>query len=302
MITTTINSSNLQDRIASVRGRIVKIIDQDLTLAAKRTAYYSMEYTLPLSNAGNEWPVAPMQSRILSDVKKAYPSIGDQGWESGAYKIIEDVYGKDRANEFFHTFMSRETTEKFDPETGEYTANPTGSAEEMVANMRKLPRKIDDKGYADLLRSKAIKSKKGRRLPKGTRPLAIVRSGAGERFARKRQKRAGLAKSAWYQAAFRLGGQVNYRSSKFEAGRFEWPRECGQLHKLNPGIGSATKTVDSGGGVITLRSNLRYASEAMEPWMKETACRLSQNAMRILFEKRLKAKETWENRKGAVAA
>lgn len=301
MISIQVKSDNLKKRREAIQQRIVGIIDQDITLSAKRLAFYLMENTLPKSTASKAWPIENLKGRIWNDVHTVYPTVGDDNWISDAYALIEDNKDKKAANRFYQraVHLQGKVDESFD-ENGTYSAKASADTpEEEFAKIRGIPRKIDDKGYSAFLKSKAIKRNGARQLPRDSRPLAMVRAGAADSYARARQKRAGLAKTAWYSAAFALGGQRNYKNSKFEEGRFVWPADCRRIHGQNPGIGGASKRVDIHGGSITLHNRLRYASEAMYPGGIESACDRAKHAMKILFEKRMKAKETWAERSAA---
>lgn len=297
-----VDSSELSDRLAKVKGRWVAGIDRDMILASKRTAFFLMEYTLPKSDSGHPFPVQKLQDRILSDVKKVFPNVGDAGWEFDAFALIRDNYSEQRAKEWYHNVKTgfTSTRQRGDGSEEGPSQRPYDAATEF-ARFRKVPRKIDDKGYSSLLKSKAIKKNGARQLPGNVNSLAIVRAGTAEKYAKQRQRRAGLGKAAWYSAAFVLGGQRNYRASKFEEGKFVWPSACATLHRTNPGIGSATKQISATGGVVTLVNRLRYADQALPEGLKQIACARSEAAMRILFEKRFKAASTYSKSPSAAA-
>ena len=294
-----IESKELQERLSRVKARFVAGLDRDMVLASKRTAYFMMEYTLPKSTQGNPFPIAPLQDRIMADVKKVFPNVGDAGWEFDAFALIRDNYSEQRAKEWYHDFKRGFT------ETGAGGGEGPNlrpfDAEGTFAKFRKIPRKIDDKGYSSILKSKSIVKNSARQLPNNVDSLAIVRQGAAENYAKKRQKKAGLAKTAWYSAAFDLGGQRNYKASKFEEGRFVWPTKCATIHRANPGIGGATKSISFSGGNVTLVNRLRYADDAIPMALQQIAASRAEMAMKILFEKRYKAASTYAKQTPAAA-
>lgn len=305
MIAVQAKIDKLKSRREIIEKKIVNIIDQDLTLSAKRLAFYLMENTLPKSTSNNAWPIEPMKDRIANDIRMAFPTVGDleNDWISRAYMLIEDTKDKKAANRFYQkaVHLQGKTADDYNERTGELRRNVklADSPEEEFAKIRNLPRKIDDKGYSDMLKSKAIIRNKARQLPANTRPMAIVRPGAASSYTRKRQATAGLAKSAWWAAARTLGGATNYARSQFEEGRFVWPSATSRLGSRYPGLGSSSKSVTINGGRIVLKNNLSYAENAIFGGGIENATRRAQEAMRILFEKRMRAKETWNNRRAA---
>ena len=295
MIDIEIDDKALKRRIAVVTSRFEKWLDLDLTLSAKRTAFYLMEYTLPISTRGKELPIEPLKSRIETDINKAFPSMSDRDWEYPAQRLINDFVSEKRANEFMYNYKSRgweNPKESFNPDTGEYSASITATPEEDFKRIRGVPKRIDDKGYANLKRTKSINLKTGRKLPKETRPLAMVDSSRRGNYIKKRQKNAGLAKTGWWAAAKSLGGQMNYTASKSEAGRFVWPSALGQIARRISGLGSSTKSLSNNGGNVTITSRVSYADEVLP--LKDTAMANAQNAMRIIFEKRFKNRKNYE--------
>lgn len=296
MIATSVKTAAFGAKIAKIEKRIVEVIDADMTLSAKRLAFYAMENMLPKSTQGKPWPLEPLKDRIRNDVSLVYPEVGQSNWMGDVYTLIEDNYSKEKANKFWHGYKSGVTgSGRFDADSGGFEMAPFDVNAEL-AKLRKIPRKIDDKGYSATLKSKSIKRNGARQLPGDTRAQALLRQGSAANYANKRAKRAGLAKTAWYSAALGLGGQVNYRASKFEEGKFVWPSDCVRIHKANPGIGSATKSITIQGGRIKLTNQLRYAKEAEFPGGIQLASERAKRAMEILFDKRMKAKETWSGK------
>lgn len=290
------DSSQLRKRTKVIRDRFGKYLDLDLTLSAKRSAFYLMEYTLPVSNRGNAFPIAPLKSRIWNDVHKVYPSVGQERWTNSAYSLIEDNYSKQAAGRFLHDVIAYEKSGfelTLDDESGG-ASRRRKTPEEVFSSFRKVPRKTDDKAYSALLKAKALPLKKGRKLAKDTRPLAMVTEDKSAKLARARQKNAGLAKTGYYAISQSLGGQQNYRASASVEGQFVWPKECAAINRRIPGLGSSTKQIGDNGGRVTITSHVRYADEALPEALKGIALRNAANAMRIIFEKRFKNRNNYE--------
>jgi hypothetical protein len=273
--------------VKAFNENVSKSLGTDMTLTAKRASFYAMEYTLPKSTKGNAWPMAFFQDRVESDVKKAYPSQSDPGWQSSAYKLIEAAYGKDRANEFFRAFKSRaEFSQEIDSRRVTFTADV------MLQKMRKVPRKTNNQAYANLRSKHTIRRKKALQLAPNTPPLALVERGRRDAFVRQRQSTIGLAKASWYAAFTSLmtkGAVRNYTRAKSEEGRFIWPAECRKLqNKFGKGIGSGFVSTTGGYGRAEITSHIRYIADAFPENLQEIAIKQTRNAMRIIFELRYK--------------
>lgn len=282
-----VDDSRLQKKAKTFNANVSKTLATDMTLTAKRACFYAMEYTLPKSTKGNAWPMAFFRERVESDVMKAYPSQSDKGWHSSAYKLIEQTYGKDRANEFFRAFKSRaEFSQEIESRRITFTADV------MFQKMRKIPRKTNNEAYAQLRNKHTVRRKKALQFAANTPPLAIVEKGRRDAFVRQRQSTIGLAKASWYAAFTSLmtkGAARNYTRAKAEEGRFIWPTECRKLqNKFGKGIGSGFVSTTGAYGRAEITSHISYIDEAFPEHLKEIAVNQTRNAMRIIFELRYK--------------
>lgn len=299
-ITSKTDPALIHQELAGIRAEFLRGIELDLKLAAKRTAFYMMEYTLPTS-AGNPFMIQNLQKRIWSDVHTVYPSVGDAGWQAKAFKVMKDSGELKKGQQFWENhIMNQGYHSTISKVTGREIARiikddnkPRPTDEEAFAKIRGIPRKTDDKGYGAILRSKgSVRNKTWSLNPLDVRPAAIVSQAASAKLAKQRQKKAGLAKAAWYQSVHALGGIRNFTRSASEEGIFKWPKECVTLHKAYPGIGSSAVTITDNIQKITLTNHLRYTDHACPPQLVAKAEALAETAMRMIFEKRAKAKQS----------
>lgn len=288
----TIDDRRLQKRILNAQREIAGNLPLDLRLAGKRAAFYLMENTLPRSSDGGSWPMANFEKRIDADVRKAFPAIGDTNWQASAYGLIQDSYSKDKADEFWRAHKSG-AGDAYDIDTRKKTIK---SAESILQSARKVKRRIDPSGYSNLRKSKSVRRGRTLQLAADTKPLALVQPGQREGFARKRKATMGLAKAGYYAADTAFGGQRNYKKADNEAGRFVWPSQLRRLQsKFGTGIGNGRIFITApGAGLWEVHNRVRYAKEAIPEALYNRAIQLGQNAMRVIFELRLKNRKTYE--------
>ena len=288
MIALKIDDKRLQDRVKASGQRINKGMALDLRLSAKRAAFYCMEYTLPVSNGANPWPVDNFRARVEDDVKRAYPSKADPNWQSSAYKLIKDKYPEEAAKEFWNAYKSGAQS-NFNPDAPDVL-----DYEQQFDRMRKVNRKIEPTAYADLRKRRTITRKRARQLAPDVAPLAFVSDGTRRAFIRKRQDTIGLAKAGWYAVDSTLGGQRNFKRAGNEAGRFIWPAQLRKLQsKFGRGIGSGVVQPTANGGTWSINNAVRYSDEAIPGQLRDKAFELGRNAMRIIFELRFKNRKTY---------
>lgn len=282
----SISGEVLQRKVDAYLKGVDAAMPNDIRLSAKRTAFYAMEYTLPVSTSGNAWPMAAMRGRIETDVKRAFPTKEDPRWASSAFDLIKDAHGEQRAKRWWyehnHPLLGPE------PESGRSASRLT--AEEQFDRMRKIKRRVDPKAYA------ALRNRDGRiKLPRDTKPLAFANAAARGRLMRERKETAGLAKTGWYAVSQALGGQQNYTKAANEAGRFVWPKECRKImNKFGGGIGRGSVTYSSGRGEFSIVNAVRYIDYAFPDNLRDLAISNAKNAMRIVFELRFKNRKNLE--------
>ena len=291
-------AKKVEDFLETKKNNIIKGIERDLILSAKRLAFYLAENaTIPISG-GDGSGFNKLSQRITSNVKRVYPSVGDPGWVGAAYAILKNSGNDKVAKKFWINHLKNEgqgvrgdrSVEKrslgFSPSSAQLTD------EAYFAKIRTTGiRKIDDKQYKGRLESHGTFNKKTFTLMSKTPPLAMVKPGEAERYAKVRMKKMGLAKAAWYQAVFDLKGQRNYAKSKSEEGKFVWPKLMPKLSSANPGIGSNTIIVSRTQCKIILTNHLSYTGHACPADLVALAKVYAIKAMEILLSHRAKAKE-----------
>ena len=275
MIAVKVNNERLHKKAKKFEENIYKTLPLDLRLAGKRTAFYYMEYTLPVSTKANQWPMKKFGERIKENVMHSYPTKSDHRWQSSAYDLIKENYNEDRAKRWWNTYRSQ----------GQSSFNPDEPGkldyEVQFDRMRNIPRKTNLKLYSESLKKNQIESDRPR--------LAIPSDARRQAFIKDRQATMGLAKAGWYAADSSLGGQKNYTKAKAAEGQFVWP---GPLRKLmsrfGKGIGSGFVSTSGAYGRFEITNHIRYIWEALPDRLKEAAEKQSSNAMRIVFELRYK--------------
>ncbi len=279
--------ANMGQHIAAIQYIDVGLRHHNSTSAkiiGKRMAHFLMKYTAPTGKGTDAIPMGPMKSRIREDVGFAYAVKGDPNWEYAAYGLIENSYGKDKANEWYHDFKSRTQT-NIDPN------NPGKlDAEEKFDKMRKIPRKVDERAYNTIRRSggdwRYPALSKGKAHPW----LGIVSRDKREKLIKSRNKTIGLAKAGWL-ACFRLIGGRGFQGGKAGYGKqANWPKELKVPYALFGGtaLGSVKGGVTKDGCKVTMTSNVRYADDALIPGAESRVLRLTESYMKMLFALRTK--------------
>jgi hypothetical protein len=285
MIALQVNDKRLQEKAAKFQKRVAETLSADMRLSAKRTAFYYMEYTLPVSNKGNQWPMDNFSSRVESDVMIAYRNKSDGAWQSGAFELIKAAYSEDKAKEWWNKYKSKGQS-SFNPEQPEVM-----DYEVAFDKMRKIPRKTTNAAYANLRNRHTTSTRKSKALhldPKAP-ALAFVSEDRRKAFVKDRQATIGLAKTGWYAADTAIGGQRNFKKSQNEAGRFIWPKECRKImNRFGSGIGTGYVSTTGAFGQYQIVNSVRYADDAMPGKLQAAALKQAANAMRILFEQRYK--------------
>ena len=288
-ISFSINTTRLEKRLTRIGKRIDKAIPEMTRTAASRTAFFMMEYTIPVSDATNEWPIKPLLNRIEEDIQKGYPSKSDTGWEWPAAMLIEDNYNKEVADRFRHMVMSQDGG-SFNPDRPDMLG-----PEQMIDKLRKIPRSISDKSLSNFKATSFGYRQRVYRAKSDVRPQALVLGSRREIQIRKKQRRAGLAKSAWWASIRPLYDRAPNKSK-----RFQWPREAVLIGNRNPSSGSGSVTYSKGTGHFEIASHLSYAQDACPKGLQSIALRQAQNAMRILMEQRFKKAKIYENERAAA--
>lgn len=289
MIAFKVNNERLHKKSKKFQENVYKTLPLDLRLAGKRTAFYYMEYTTPVSTKANQWPMNAFNERVASDVRKVYPTKSDDRWKSSAYELIKAGYGEARAGEFWHAVKSN-AQDNFNAETGE----GRNTAESIFDKMRnssvsKIKKKPDNAAYKAIRDKHSVVVRRTLQLSKDAPADGFLLDARRESFTKNRQGTIGLAKAGWYAADSKLGGQKNYTKARAEEGKFVWPGACRKLiNRFGAGIGSGFVSTSGAYGRFEITNHVRYIWEALPDHLKEAAEKQSRNAMRIVFELRYK--------------
>jgi len=289
MIAVRVQNERLKKKAKKFEENVYKTLPNDLRLAGKRSAFYFMEYTTPVSTKANQWPMKAFNERVHADVKKAYPTKSDDRWKSSAYELIKAGYGEAKAGEFWHAVKSN-SQDNFNPETGE-GRNTAETIFDKIRNssVSKIKKKPDNAAYKALRDKHSIVRRRTLQLSKDTPPDGFLIDSRRDAFVKSRQKTIGLAKAGWYAADSKLGGQKNYTKARAEEGKFVWPQPLRKLMNLfGAGIGSGFVSTSGAYGRFEITNHVRYIWEALPDHLKEAAEKQSRNAMRIVFELRYK--------------
>lgn len=281
MIAVEVQNQRLLKKVKKFEENVYKTLPLDLRLAGKRTAFYYMEYTLPVSTKANPWPMKKFAERIEGNVKHSYPTKSDERWQSSAYDLIKESYGEDRAKRWWSTYRSKGQS-SFDPE------DPGKMDYEVQFDrMRKIPRKTNLKLYSESLKENQFEPERPR--------LAMPNEARRQAFIKDRQATMGLAKAGWYAADSKLGGQKNYTKARAEEGKFVWPSPLRKLmNRFGAGIGSGFVSTSGSYGRFEITNHIRYIWDALPDHLKDIAEKQSRNAMRIVFELRYKNRQNLE--------
>jgi hypothetical protein len=289
MIAVKVSNERLHKKAKKFEENVYKTLPLDLRLAGKRTAFYYMEYTTPVSTKANQWPMKNFNERVASDVRKVYPTKSDDRWKSSAYELIKQGYGEERAAEFWHAVKSN-TQENFNAETGE-GRNTAEAIFDKIRNssVSKIKKKPDNAAYKAIRDRYSVIRRRTRQLSKEAPADGFLLDARRDSFVKSRQATIGLAKAGWYAADSKLGGQKNYTKARAEEGRFVWPGACRKLmNRFGGGIGSGFVSTSGAYGRFEITNHVRYIWGALPDHLKEAAEKQSRNAMRIVFELRYK--------------
>jgi hypothetical protein len=275
MIAMEVQNKRLKQKAKKFEENVYKTLPMDLRLAGKRTAFYYMEYTLPVSTKANQWPMKKFGERIRENVMHSYPTKSDERWQSSAYDLIKENYSEERAKRWWNTYRSQSQSSFNPDEPGKM------DYEVQFDSMRKIPRKTNLSLYSAVLKKNQVQSDRPR--------LAIPSDSRRQAFIKDRQATMGLAKAGWYASDSSLGGQKNYTKAKAQEGQFVWPTQLRKLmSRFGKGIGSGFVSASGSYGRFEITNHVRYIWEALPDHLKEAAEKQSRNAMRIIFELRYK--------------
>lgn len=284
MITIHSNTKRAEKKAERMVKDMNRLLPEIGSFAGKRMAFLAMQYTFPMAQ-GKPWPVDALQGRIEEDIQRAYPSRTSPNWFVPAYALIEDAYGKKKADTFWLAYKSAEVgTGKIDSQE----SLDIMRADEIFNSARKVPRRTNETKHAELKKKSFGLFGKAWRLNPMTRPQAMVNDANQATLIRKKRSVAGLAKAAWRAASNMLGGTQNYSQSENANNRFVWPKEASKVIRGKSGLGSGSVTNTFGKTVATVTNHLSYAAYAFPDHMKSLAVDYARKSIRIYMETRFR--------------
>lgn len=211
--------------------------EEVLTVMKQEARTLALEYGYNTAPVGFEegGPADKARERIRGEVERMFPSsrFGEDGINaSGVYEVLH----------------------RHDPKLAKlfWRAHKQGDVAAMEKLLRKrgLPRGIDREAY------ELRRSPRGG-LNKGAEAIALTTPGRQGSYAKERQKRVGLAKAGWLQAAQAIGGRVR------RGGRAAFPKYVRALARKETGLGGAVVT--GGGRIQEIRifTRVRYGDRAL---------------------------------------
>jgi len=284
MITLYCDSKRAIKKAERMTKNMNRLLPEVGAFAGKRMAFLAMQYTLPMAQ-GKPWPVEALQERIGDDIRHAYPSRSSPTWFVPAYSLIEDAYGKKKADAFWRAHMSAEFgTGKIDSQESLNIKRE----DEIFDSARKVPRRTNESKHAELKKKSFGLFGKAWRLNPKTRPQAMVNDANQQTLINKKRRLAGLAKAAWRQASETLGGTQNYSQAKNANNRFVWPKEASKVIRGKNGIGSAGISNAPGKTTVFVENKLSYANYAFPDHLKSLAVDYARKSIKIYMDLRFK--------------
>lgn len=306
-VTLTVESSAALAKAEVFKNSLEVNMKKNAAYYGKVVAHHLFRWTTPIGSSGNQWPVKPMQGRIGSDVRKMYPTWDDKDWMSSAFKMIENEHGRPKANAWWAQYKRGINTdygaesERYDPELG-YVATGKDITDPVLKAKTQAKRLISDKKRDDSRYAARRKQIAPKMFKPDAAPIAMVAAGARRKALRDREKRAGMAKAAWMQAAQSFGGRIRFTGGTW---KIEFDKRARQpLDAINKAqVGKGTAIVSGHTINLRLHNKIRYADEAIGDnlWRAEVN---AEKHLRYVMSVRLKqtAKKAFSGRSGKVEA
>lgn len=279
-----VDPSKAQRKAKRARKTIGERMHDMASLSARVAAFHAHEYTLPVAQSGNAWPFAKMAERIEEDVKSAYWTKDDDGWEWGAFELIKDSKNEGAAKDWWAEYKSGAQT-SFDPDNPRVTDH-----EAKFDRMRGIPRSTKESEY------NAIRSRHGGRYPRrgssAYKALGMVRPERRANFIAKRKKTMGLAKAGWYAVHRGLIGRsssIVTRGGKEEARRTFPPQIKQPFNRFGKtSLGGAEIKSNDSSWSFRIVNHVRYADEAFPDKLRGKVFSLIRRYIKIQADLRMK--------------
>ena len=286
-ITVKVDVNKACNKTKLVSSSFLKSMEANSKLVARMAAFQLHKSTLP-ETFSMPWDKAfvKMKSRIESDVKSAYATKQDNGWQGLAFKLIRDYVNGDRAKKWYSNYKTGGLS-TLNERTGVYS-----DYEEEFDRMRGIPRKANEKEYLD------YRKQNNYSIPKGVanqKTLAFVTEDKRKKLLNKRLKTAGLAKAGWKACYHLAGGKGLNVSQMGSEGQNKFPSQINTPYNLfgKTSLGAISLSYNNTGYKGKLINNIRYMEYASEESFVSTAAEITEKYMKILFELR---KKSWKSK------
>ena len=279
-----LNVDKAMGKLRLIDDKFLKSMENDSKLVARMGAFQMHKSTLP-ETFSMSWEKAIVKSkeRVMSDVKSAYTTKSDDGWQGIAFKLIADYINMDRAKSWYANYKSGGLS-TFDERSGTYK-----DYEEEFDRMRKIPRKTNEAEYL------AYRKTNGYKVPSYRDPnhktLGFVSDDKRRKMLNKRLKTIGLAKAGW-KACYHLAGGKGLNVSQLGSeGQNRFPSQINTPYNLfgKASLGSISLSHNRTGYQGRLRNNVRYVGDALSESFVVTAAEMTERYMKIIFDLRKKA-------------
>ena len=286
----TIDTTVAQKKAQNAKRSLGERFEAMGNLAARVAAYHMHQYTLPVSRSDQAWPFKKMGERIEADVKSVYWSKEDDGWQWGAYELIEDSKGKEAADEWWSKYRSGNQS-GFDPENPE----KLDYEDEFDRMRRGIPRSINESRYQSL--RKRHNGQMPRRGSNDYEALGFVKQNTRNNFIKKRKRRMGLAKAGWFAVFLGLAHKntIKVTGGKSEHANRRFPREIRKPFNLFGGLslGAANILGTEKGYKFMIHNKVRYADEAIPETLFDKALAVTKRYIEIQLDQQLKHGKLW---------
>ena len=283
-LSVTVNVKGAKDKLTLINDKILKTMENDSKLVARMGAFQMHKSTLP-ETFSMPWDKAIIKSqkRIEGDIKSAYTTKSDDGWQGVAFKLIMDYVNGDRAKKWYANYKSGGLS-TFDERSGIYK-----DYEEEFNKMRGIPRKADESEYLAYRKSNDY-SVPTNRSP-NHKTLGFVTEDKRRKILNKRLKTIGLAKAGWKACYHLAGGKGLNVSQMGSEGQNKFPAEINTPYNLfgKESLGSISLSHSNTGYQGKLTNHVRYMDSATNELFVRTASEITAKYMKIIFELRKKA-------------
>jgi hypothetical protein len=259
------------------KREIAKGMRMNAGLSGKMAAYRCHQFTV-VANAKD----------VVTDVRKAYSVIGEEGWHFKAHFMIKEYMGQEKANEWTRNFYGYTKADQ-NKDLGEQL-----KYKDPIEEFRKIrfPGGKKTTKEAEYL---AYRKANNYVLPSGKsqnrRILGVVTKENRDKLEEKRLNTRGLAKMAWKACFEKLN---NGRKANVVSLMGSEKREFDKRYKKayekfgKQSLGSATVVYNKQGFNVKLTNHVRYADSAFLEWGRDKVNPLVKRYMKIIFDLRKK--------------